>query len=156
MKLRIAVEQQTEDPVDPAPPSDAAQAGADRGVVVPDDTPAPDDTESGGEIEAGGATTEGGPAAISLEELEALSDRVLEAISSYYGRDGAYSRGEIECAELQAAFVEVMDSWIDYSTRGKAGWEGRLPEDLVERDERLYLGVQDVERLLEASACPRP
>jgi hypothetical protein len=93
---------------------------------------------------------------VSLEDLQALSDQVLESISTYYGRDGAYSGGEIGCQELQSSFVEVMDSWIDYSTRGKAGWQGRLPPDLVERDERLYLGVQDVERLFEASSCPRP
>ena len=93
---------------------------------------------------------------VSLEELQTLSDQVLESISTYYGRDGAFSGGEIGCPELQSSFVEVMDSWIDYSTRGKAGWQGRLPPDLVERDERLYLGVQDVERLFEASSCPRP
>ncbi len=93
---------------------------------------------------------------VSLENLQTLSDQVLESISTYYGRDGAYSSGEIGCPELQSSFVEVMDSWIDYSTRGKAGWQGRLPPDLVERDERLYLGVQDVERLFEASSCPRP
>ena len=93
---------------------------------------------------------------VSLEELEALSDMVLESVSRYYGRDGAFSGGEIGCPELQSSFAEVMDSWIDYSTRGKAGWQGRLPPDLVERDERLYLGVQDVERLFEGSSCPRP
>ena len=93
---------------------------------------------------------------VSLEELQRLSDRVLELISTYYGRDGAFSGDEIGCPELQTSFAEVMDSWIDYSTGGKAGWQGRLPPDLVERDERLYLGVQDVERLFEASSCPRP
>lgn len=94
--------------------------------------------------------------AIDRARLEAMSDRVLEAISRYYGRDVARERGEIGCPELQAAFVEVMDSWIDYSTTGKQRWEGRLPEDLAERDERLYRGVQDVERLFGASGCPRP
>ncbi|MCL7991408.1 MAG: hypothetical protein M8840_09720, partial [marine benthic group bacterium] len=64
--------------------------------------------------------------------------------------------GEIECPDLQASFVEVMDSWIDYSTRGRADWQGRMPPDVEERDERLYLGVQDVERLFEGSSCPRP
>ena len=93
---------------------------------------------------------------VSLDELQELSDTVLESISTYYGRDGAFSGGEIGCPELQTSFAEVMDSWIEYNTRGKAGWQGRLPPDLVERDERLYLGVQDVERLFEASSCPRP
>ncbi len=94
--------------------------------------------------------------AVSVAELKELSDEVLASISTYYGRDGAFSAGEIGCPELQSSFVEVMDSWIDYSTRGRAGWQGRLPPDLVDRDERLYLGVQDVERLFEASSCPRP
>lgn len=93
---------------------------------------------------------------VSSEELEELSNQVLASISSYYGSDGAYESGEIGCAELQSSFVEVMDSWIDYSMRGKAGWQGRLPPEIEARDERLYLGVQDVERLFEASSCPRP
>ena len=96
------------------------------------------------------------PDPVSIETLRDLSDAVVESISSFYGRSGAYDREEIECADLQASFVEVMDSWIDYSTRGRAGWEGRMPPDVAERDERLYLGVQDVERLFEASSCPRP
>lgn len=96
------------------------------------------------------------PPAPDRVQLEAMSDRVLEAISRFYGRDVARERGEIGCPQLQAAFLEVMDSWIDYSTRGKQAWQGRLPEELAERDERLYLGVQDVERLFAASGCPRP
>ena len=93
---------------------------------------------------------------VSLETLRELSDTVVESISRFYGRSGAFDRGEIECSDLQASFVEVMDSWIEYSTRGRAGWQGRMPTDIEERDERLYLGVQDVERLFEGSSCQRP
>jgi proteasome lid subunit RPN8/RPN11 len=96
------------------------------------------------------------PEPVPIETLRSLSDTVVQSISTFYGRSGAFDRGEIECPELQASFVEVMDSWIDYSTRGRAGWQGRMPPDVEVRDERLYLGVQDVERLFEGSSCPRP
>jgi len=49
-----------------------------------------------------------------------------------------------------------MDAWIDYSTRGRAPFGGRLPAQTVDRDERLYRGVQDVERQFSRSGCPRP
>ena len=95
-------------------------------------------------------------APIDAETLEQLSDSVLQSISSFYGRIGAFDSEQIGCVELQSSFVEVMDSWIEYNTRGKGGWQGRLPTDLEERDERLYRGVQDVERLFEGTSCPRP
>jgi proteasome lid subunit RPN8/RPN11 len=125
--------------------------------LIPRDagTPARDRSDA---PSSGAETRTPEPAAptITGEELMAMSDRVLEAISRFYGRDVARERGEIGCPELQVAFVEVMDSWIDYSARGKQAWQGRLPTNLAERDERLYRGVQDVERLFGASGCPRP
>ncbi len=122
-------------------------------VELPATSPAiTDPRDSIGVVEPPPAVTP----AVSSEELEELSNKVLASISTYYGRDGAFSSGEIGCSELQSSFLEVMDSWIDYSMRGKAGWQGRLPPELEDRDERLYLGVQDVERLFEASSCPRP
>jgi proteasome lid subunit RPN8/RPN11 len=144
------------------PPGAAEIPGDDASAVAVEDPSADQLPEGAASVDEGVDSAEvvvPPPVAVqpvSLEELEALSDRVLESVSRYYGRDGAFSGGEIGCSELQSSFAEVMDSWIDYSTRGKAGWQGRLPPDLVERDERLYLGVQDVERLFEASSCPRP
>ena len=144
------------------PPGAAEIPGDDAATVAVEDPSADQLPEGAAPVEDRVDSAEivapptGAAQPVSLEELEALSDRVLESVSRYYGRDGAFSGGEIGCSELQSSFAEVMDSWIDYSTRGKAGWQGRLPPDLVERDERLYLGTQDVERLFEASSCPRP
>lgn len=148
-------------PVDESPAEDTGAAGDQAAGVVEDPgTDVPPDAEGTLEETVDAAEvavpTPVAVEPVSLDELQELSDTVLESISTYYGRDGAFSGGEIGCPELQTSFAEVMDSWIDYSTRGKAGWQGRLPPDLVERDERLYLGVQDVERLFEASSCPRP
>jgi hypothetical protein len=135
---------------------DATGDGAPPDAAEPGEAGARPGAREGGD--AGAAPAAGAVAAPTIDRaaLEGMSDRVLEAISRYYGRDVARERGEISCPELQAAFVEVMDSWIDYSTRGKQAWQGRLPEDLAERDERLYRGVQDVERLFGGSGCPRP
>jgi proteasome lid subunit RPN8/RPN11 len=124
------------------------------GVEIAGEGGTPDPEARDGEVADPAATSVSGP--VSIETLRSLSDSVVQAISTFYGRTGAFDRGEIECQELQASFVEVMDSWIDYSTRGRAGWQGRMPPDVAERDERLYLGVQDVERLFEGSSCPRP
>jgi hypothetical protein len=153
----VSVEQTPEvlnpDPVPESVPVTEADEGAGGAVM---DMSA--DTALAGE--AAGAEASPSPTdtfdPIDAGTLEQLSDGVLESISSFYGRVGAFDNEQIGCAELQSSFVEVMDSWIEYNTRGKAGWQGRLPAELEARDERLYRGVQDVERLFEGTSCPRP
>jgi hypothetical protein len=93
---------------------------------------------------------------VTREQLEQQSQEVLATISRFYGSVVAMDDGTATCADLQAAFVTVEDSWIEYNSDYKAGFVGLLPEDLAARDERLYLGVQDVEREFERSGCPRP
>jgi hypothetical protein len=88
--------------------------------------------------------------------FEALGDNLLEDISRYYGLAVALDQGRAACSELQAAYVAVEDDWIAYIVQGRALWTGRLPEDLTQRDERLYAGVQDVEREFSRSGCARP
>ncbi|MCL7976592.1 MAG: hypothetical protein M8863_04720 [marine benthic group bacterium] len=161
---------------DPEAPTEAIVSDPAAGAALAEgETDTPSAAESGQPVPAGQGSGDGAvadpdsaiagvadpsavptPAPVSIETLRDLSDTVVESISTFYGRSGAFDRGEIECPDLQASFVEVMDSWIDYSTRGRADWQGRMPPDVEERDERLYLGVQDVERLFEGSSCPRP
>jgi hypothetical protein len=88
--------------------------------------------------------------------MERLGDALLESISRYYGRAVARDEGEATCEDLQTAYVEVEDRWITYNVQGRARFKGRLPEDLEVRDERLYSGVQDVEREFNRSGCERP
>ncbi len=113
-----------------------------------------------GAVEAGVATeaplTGVGAEPVSLERLELLGEDLLASISRYYGLAVALDEGRIECAELQRAYVEVEDRWIDYSVQGRARWPGRLPDDLDARDARLYQGVRDVEQEFGRSGCPRP
>jgi len=89
-------------------------------------------------------------------ELEQLGDGLLESISRYYGRAVAADGGQATCTDLQAAYVEVEDRWIAYNVQGRARFRGRLPDELAARDERLYAGVQDVEREFTRSGCERP
>ena len=96
------------------------------------------------------------PDAATAQDLEELGDTLLEAVSSYYGRAVAADGGQATCAELQAVYVEVDDRWIAYNVQGKARFRGRLPNELATRDERLYRGVQDVEREFARSGCARP
>ena len=96
------------------------------------------------------------PAPVSAVELEQLGDVLLESISRYYGRAVALDGGQATCTDLQAAYVEVEDRWISYNVQGRARFRGRLPEELATRDERLYSGVQDVEREFTRSGCDRP
>ncbi|MCK5482190.1 MAG: hypothetical protein KAJ13_00755, partial [Gemmatimonadetes bacterium] len=93
---------------------------------------------------------------VSVDEVEQLGDDLLESISRYYGRAVAVDGGQATCADLQSAYVEVEDRWIAYNVQGRARFRGRLPEDLSTRDERLYAGVQDVEREFTRSGCERP
>ncbi|NNK48902.1 MAG: hypothetical protein HKP01_08530, partial [Gemmatimonadetes bacterium] len=94
--------------------------------------------------------------AASAQDMESLGDALLESISRYYGLAVAEDGGQATCADLQAVYVEVEDRWITYSVQGKAAFRGRLPEELATRDERLYAGVQDVEREFNRSGCERP
>jgi hypothetical protein len=143
----------TPGPVSPVPAvAKEEEAGIEEAAAADSSIDGEGESGSGEEIAAQTEAVQ----SIDAEALERLSDRVLESISSFYGRIGAFDSEQIGCAELQSSFVEVMDSWIEYNTRGKAGWQGRLPAELEQRDERLYRGVQDVERLFEGTSCPRP
>jgi hypothetical protein len=96
------------------------------------------------------------PSPVSVDGIEQLGDVLLESISRYYGRAVAVDAGQATCADLQTAYVEVEDSWIAYNVQGRARFRGRLPDELATRDERLYAGVQDVEREFTRSGCERP
>ncbi len=81
---------------------------------------------------------------------------MLAVISVFYGQALRRDQGRTTCAQLQAAFVSVEEGWISYNVEGKARFSERLTGDLLERDDRLYAGVQDVEREFDRSRCARP
>ena len=117
----------------------------------------------GDPAEADGADPTAEPAASdttlgegTTAQIEALGESLLESISRYYGLAVAVDEGRSNCTELQTAYVEVEDRWMSYNVEGKARFRGRLPDELAVRDERLYSGVQDVEREFGRSGCPRP
>jgi hypothetical protein len=145
--------------------SPAAAGGIDAAVPGDVDAMAPGEGARANAAGALGApaATEGGDVSstdqgvqITREAFEALGDNLLEDISRYYGLAVALDQGRAACSELQAAYVAVEDDWIAYIVQGRALWTGRLPEDLTQRDERLYAGVQDVEREFSRSGCARP
>ena len=117
-------------------------------------TQAESDLPNGAPGGAPGDSVVGGP--VSREQLEQQSQEMLSTISRFYGSVVAMDDGTATCENLQVAFVIVEDAWIEYNSRYKARYPGELPADLAARDERLYLGVQDVEREFERSGCPRP
>jgi hypothetical protein len=115
--------------------------------------PALDDAAGPGTVAATGDSASG---AVTEPEMESLGDSLLGSISRYYGLTVALDDGRASCADLQAAYVEVDSRWMTYNIEGKARFQGRLPDDLATRDERLYAGVQDVEREFGQSGCERP
>ena len=129
--------------VPPADPVDAVPGGTG-GSAVGTDPP------------VSAAAADSLPAPASLSEVERLGDDLLESVSRYYGRAVAADGGQATCADLQTAYVEVEDRWIEYNVQGRARFRGRLPDQLAVRDERLYSGVQDVEREFTRSGCERP
>jgi hypothetical protein len=139
---------------------EAVQAGAAAGgqSVEPVDgvPPATDGAASGTDPSASPAAADSLPSPVSLAEVERLGDDLLESVSRYYGRAVAVDGGQATCADLQAAYVAVEDRWIEYNVSGRARFRGRLPDQLAARDERLYAGVQDVEREFTRSGCERP
>jgi len=128
---------------------------AGQGAVVPP----PEGAEG-----AGGGMVQSGPTAVAdtaappatAADIKRLGDSLLESISRYYGQAVARDEGKVTCAELQASYVEVEDRWISYNVQGRARFRGRLPDEMATRDERLYAGVQDVEREFTRSGCERP
>jgi proteasome lid subunit RPN8/RPN11 len=134
----------------PAAPAEAGSPG-EGGAVE-----AGADDLSAGQTEAPVGAADSASAEATVAELDSLGESLVESISRYYGLAVALDDGRATCAELQAAYVEVDDRWIEYNVLGKARFAGRLPDDLSTRDERLYSGVQDVEVEFGRSGCPRP
>lgn len=124
------------------------------GTVV-EDPPVPDPSTTEDPGEAAAAVDSLGPAA-TVDDIEALGDLLLESISRYYGLAVAEDGGQATCADLQASYVDVEERWIAYNVQGRARFRGRLPDAMATRDERLYEGVQDVEREFTRSGCERP
>ncbi len=137
----------------PAPAVDAGEGLAEPPEV---DMPAETDPSSvEGPVDSPPAA-DSLPAAASVQDMERLGDSLLESISRYYGLAVAEDGGQATCGDLRAGYVEVDDRWISYNVQGRANFRGRLPDELATRDERLYSGVQDVEREFTRSGCERP
>ena len=132
------------------------EASPGQGEAPVDDPPAETGESAAGEPVESPTAADSLASPASVVDLEQLGDGLLEAISRYYGRAVAVDGGQATCSELQAAYVEVEDSWIAYNVQGRARFRGRLPDELATRDERLYAGVQDVEREFTRSGCERP
>ncbi len=124
------------------------------GAVV-EDPPVSDPSTTEDRGEAAAAVDSLSPSA-SVDDVEALGDLLLESISRYYGLAVAEDGGQATCADLQGSYVDVEERWIAYNVQGRARFRGRLPDALATRDERLYAGVQDVEREFTRSECERP
>jgi hypothetical protein len=144
-----------------AVPVAGPEAAAGQAEVPADDPPADVGAGQAGESDAGEvdealAAVDSAASPVSVDDIERLGDNLLEVISRYYGRAVAVDGGQATCSDLQAAYVEVEDNWIAYNVQGRARFRGRLPDELATRDERLYAGVQDVEREFTRSGCERP
>jgi hypothetical protein len=142
----------------PAAGTEAAQGQAE---VPADDPPVEVGEPAAGESETleadqSLAAADSAVSPVSVADVERLGDDLLETISRYYGRAVAVDGGQATCSDLQAAYVQVEDNWIAYNVQGRARFRGRLPDELATRDERLYAGVQDVEREFTRSGCERP
>jgi len=137
-------------------PAAGADAMPGQTEVPGDDPPVEAGESAAGETAEALAAADSLASPVSVDDVEQLGDSLLEGISRYYGRAVAVDGGQATCSDLQAAYVEVEDSWIAYNVQGRARFRGRLPDELATRDERLYAGVQDVEREFTRSGCERP
>jgi len=97
-----------------------------------------------------------GAAAVTSSQVDSAGQDLLGRISQFYGRAVARDDGDATCGDLAEALIAVENAWLSYSIDYKAKFAGPLPDRLAERDERLYAGVRDTERLFEQSQCPRP
>jgi hypothetical protein len=121
-----------------------ADGGADRAVDAEIAPPA-----------GGGAGAEEG-AAVMPAQIDSAGRETLGVISQFYGRAVALDDGRATCEDLAMALIAVENAWLGYNADYKAKFTSPLPDALAERDERLYAGMRDVERLFEESECTRP
>lgn len=95
------------------------------------------------------------PAAPSpVAALDVIGDSLVESVRNFADRAGMFTRGQLPCAGLARGLSAVESRWIAYNTARRRA--GVLDAAHAARDQRLYAGVDSVERRFEQSACPRP
>lgn len=125
--------------------------------AAPEDPPADRATE--GEVAPpaeGGAGVDPDVTVVTPAQIDSAGRETLGVISRFYGRAVALDDGQATCEEFGEALIAVENAWLAYNADYKAQFTAPLPAALAERDERLYAGMRDVERLYDESECPRP
>ncbi|HET7296131.1 MAG TPA: hypothetical protein VFI66_03270, partial [Gemmatimonadales bacterium] len=94
------------------------------------------------------------PPPAPVAALDVVADSLVESVRNFADRAGMFSRGQLPCAGLARGLSAVESRWIAYNTARRRA--GVLDAAHAARDQRLYAGVDSVERRFEQSACPRP
>ena len=96
-----------------------------------------------------------GPAARSrVATLDVIGDSLAQTVRNFAERAGLFARGQLACAGFARGLSAVENGWIAYNTARRNA--GVLDAAHAVRDQKLYAGVDSVERRFEQSGCPRP
>ena len=97
-----------------------------------------------------------GPDPEFLAGLDGLADQVASALRGYGPVEDAFDPSAGACEDLQAAYIDVQDTWFEYSVNGTGRLGAPLDPTRSARDKTLYADVQQVELSFVESGCPRP
>lgn len=87
-------------------------------------------------------------------KLDQIADSLVETVRSFGNQAALFDRAQLPCAGLARSLVAVEGRWIAYNAGRRAA--GVLDPPHAARDQRLYAGVDSVERRFEQSGCVRP
>jgi len=99
--------------------------------------------------------TKAQPAAPSpYATLDRRGDSLVLVVRNFGDRAALFDRKQLACAGLARGLVTVEERWVAYNAARRAA--PALDRAHAVRDQRLYAGVDSVERRFERSGCERP
>src|SRR5207244_8950466 len=137
-KLRKPARQPAAQPQAKAPTRPPAQ----RATAPPPAEPAP--ATGPGPAPGAGIAPPAPPPPSQLAKLDLIGDSLTQVVRNFAERATLFGRGQLPCAGLARGLAAVESRWIAYNTARKSA--GVLDGAHAARDQRLYAGVDSVER----------
>jgi hypothetical protein len=89
-----------------------------------------------------------------LTGLDRSADSLTKAVRSFGERAGLFDRQQLTCPGLVRGLLSVEERWAAYSKARSAS--GALDRVHTAQDQKLYAGVDSVERRFDQAGCARP
>jgi hypothetical protein len=94
------------------------------------------------------------PLSAALTGLDRSADELTQAVRAFGERAGLFQRQQLTCPGLVRGLLTVEERWVTYSKARSTS--GALDRVHTAQDQRLYAGVDSVERRYDQTGCARP